>query len=458
MSRTIGWLVFVAIANINARAQFSAFASTSYGYHTNPLYNYQTLSDQVKQSYLQMMYGVEIGSSYLSASYVNGIALFNRFDDRNYFEHSFNGAYTLRFGGENADDPQYAESGESISAEDTSSSASDDAVEDNPASNGFADELTTNKSREESNTTVQTEEQTGDSTGLFLDLGVKITNRVDKGAHKEFDNIGGEQIISFRMMMGEGALLRINNILGYRSYTNLSEISNTHDLLNVQVRNNANASIGFGLNAGGGVKHYVNAVTDTTKFESVRSYIIKPAGHGKPGGKIQSTRLLLANASTNTSYQFVTGFFVEKKWSETSVAYDLLLRINSKNAPRYLAQSTTASGLNEDIYNDQFSYAGWEMKLSAEQQLIAGIKANVVLELQRKRFGAASYDLVGNQTSVNRLDHRTSAELTLTRNINLFDGVDLELLLLGGLLRNESNDEYSDFSARSVAFGLGIGF
>jgi hypothetical protein len=260
------------------------------------------------------------------------------------------------------------------------------------------------------------------------------------------------------MELGDVVVLRINNTLGYRSYTNLSEISNAHDLLNVQVRNKANAPVGFGLNVGGGVKHYVKAVTDTNKFESTRSYIIKPAGHGKPGGKIQSTRLLLANASTNTSYQFVTGFFVEKKWSETSLAYDFLVRINSKNAPRYLAQSTTASGLNEDIYNDQFSYAGWETRLSVSQQLLAGIQANAVLEFHRKRFGAASYNLIGNQINANRLDLRTLAELTLTKSINLIDGVDLELLLLGGLLRNQSNDEYSDFSSRSIAFGLGVGF
>jgi hypothetical protein len=92
------------------------------------------------------------------------------------------------------------------------------------------------------------------------------------------------------------------------------------------------------------------------------------------------------------------------------------------------------------------------------QQLLAGIQANAVLEFHRKRFGAASYNLIGNQINANRLDLRASAELTLTKSINLIDGVDLELLLLGGLLRNQSNDEYSDFSSRSIAFGLGVGF
>ena len=69
-----------------------------------------------------------------------------------------------------------------------------------------------------------------------------------------------------------------------------------------------------------------------------------------------------------------------------------------------------------------------------------------------------AYDLGGDQTSSHRLDRTSSAELTLTKSISLIQEVDLEFLLIGGLLRNESNGEYSDFSATNIAFGLGMGF
>jgi len=413
------------------------------------------MSDQVKQSYIQLTYGTEIESSYLTATYINGIALFNRFDERNYLEHSLHGNYALRFGGAKTKDLTMANGSDNGSTKDAKDSTSIDPETIEVA--GIATKTADDSTGEETVVGSLGDEVAEDSTDVYLGLGFKLSNRLDKSAYSEFDNAGIEQHSSFRVMLGESIVLRLNNTFGYRSYTNLPELSNVNNVLNVQVRNASNASIGLGLNVGGGVKHYVNTVTDSSKFEAVRSYITKPAGRGKPGGKFKSTKLLLANAGTSTSYQVVAGLFGEKKWPETSIAYDILVRVNSKKAPRYLAQSTGASGLNEDIYNDQFSYAGWETKLTVSQQLFAWIQASALVEFQRKKFGAAAYNLGGDQTSNNRLDLRSIAELTLTKTISLFQGVDLELTLIGGLLRNQSNDEYSDFSAASIAFGLGMG-
>jgi hypothetical protein len=413
------------------------------------MYNYQTLSDQVKQSYFQLTYGTAIGSSLLDLSYINGIAIFNRFEDRNYLEHSLNGSYRLKFGGEKAVDFHLVKGTKSESDDDSTSLDTETS----------SDEIMAQSDGEGSSAEEQyEEEQDADSTGAYLDLGFKVSNRLDKNAHKEFDNSNGEQLSSFRMMLGENIVVRIANTFGYRAYANLAELSNFSDVLNIQVRNKASEPLGFGVNIGSGGKHYVNASVDTSKFETVRSYTIKPAGRGKPGGKIASKKLLLANPGSQTSYQFVTGAFIEKKWSATSLTYDILLRINSKTPGRYLAQSTTASGLNDDIYNDQFSYAGWETKLNLTQKLFADVQATFLLEFQRKKFGAGAYTLSGDLTSNNRLDRRTTAELTLARSFDLFEGFQAEVLVLAGLMRNQSNDEYSDFSARHIAFGLGAGF
>jgi hypothetical protein len=231
-----------------------------------------------------------------------------------------------------------------------------------------------------------------------------------------------------------------------------------HDILTARMSYAPVEELQIGIMAGAGMKQFVNPATDTTKFEPVRSYIIKQAGHGKPGGKIKSTKLLLANATTNTTMQYTTGFFTEFHVSECEVTAEVLERLNSKNPSRYLAQTTTASGLNQDIYNDEFSYEGWEAALTLVSPLIADIKATARVELQRKKFGSEAYTLAGDMIAANRKDNRRSLELTLARSLVICAGMDLEVTATAGYLRNESNDEYSDFSCVSTAIGLGIGF
>jgi hypothetical protein len=78
-------------------AQFSGYFSTTYGYNSNPLYNYQQLSDRVAQTYMQLGYEKEYENSILNLGYVNGVALFNQFGDRNYVEQSLFGRYKIVF-------------------------------------------------------------------------------------------------------------------------------------------------------------------------------------------------------------------------------------------------------------------------------------------------------------------------------------------------------------------------
>ncbi|MEK7670678.1 MAG: hypothetical protein AAB344_00460, partial [Bacteroidota bacterium] len=78
-------------------AQFSGYFSTTYGYNSNPLYNYQQLSDRVAQTYMQLGYEKEYENSILNLGYVNGVALFNQFGERNYVEQSLFGRYKIVF-------------------------------------------------------------------------------------------------------------------------------------------------------------------------------------------------------------------------------------------------------------------------------------------------------------------------------------------------------------------------
>jgi len=48
--------------------------------------------------------------------------------------------------------------------------------------------------------------------------------------------------------------------------------------------------------------------------------------------------------------------------------------------------------------------------------------------------------------------------LTLSKAITIAQGVDLVLNLTGSITRNQSNDQYNDFSGGAVAVGASLGF
>lgn len=449
-------------------AQFTGYVATSYGYQSNPLYNYQTQSDQVAQSYLQLTYENAYENSILNFGYINGLVIFNRFGDRNYVEQSLFGSYKIVFWKEgeeeehdvaSADDAMSADrQAQNDSTEDQSTDAED--VGSDSTQTHQAQVMLAMQSGAIGLPAQDPAAQFDDSTNAYLDFGAKLSGRHDKSVHDEFDNYGGELSAAYRIMLGENFFLRIGNGFGYRSYVNLSELSNINDAVSLQLGNRTNKSFDYGVNVIGGVRRYTQNVYDTTRFEAVRTFVEKPAGKGKLGGKIKvpSSKLLLTNSGTNTTYQLALGGYLTKKWEESSLGYSALFRINSKAPSRYIAQFTTNSTLSEDIYNDHFSYEGFETVLAYTRKLPFDILTSLSLSLQKKRFGAPAYDLNGNEIHAKRKDLRSAIELGISRPVELGNGLALELSLELGALRNQSNDDYSDFGSFNFGVGVGIGF
>jgi hypothetical protein len=145
-------------------------------------------------------------------------------------------------------------------------------------------------------------------------------------------------------------------------------------------------------------------------------------------------------------------------WAASSVLGTATYRINSKAATRYLAQSTTASTNSEDIYNDHFAYQGPEVGMQFTQKLPWDVRAVVAAAYQSKKFGAPAYDISGNIVADRRRDRHTIVEFTVTKPFDIGGGLQVELMLECGALRNQSNDNYSDYSTRSIAVALGMGF
>ncbi|RCK73341.1 MAG: hypothetical protein IGBAC_0187 [Ignavibacteriae bacterium] len=443
-------------------SQFSGFTSVGYGYNNNPLYNYQKLADQLKQTYTELNFKKEYKTSKLELKYVSGLMLFNRFEARNYYEHKFLGNYKIKFSNktDKANDQktsvEYEPELEDEQQDGQEETEQDDELlteEEDLAENKF--ELGTENS-EPSNDEILLAE---DSTGNFLDNGILLSSRHDKKAYKEFDNFSVDLLLSYRSILFENVYYRIYNSFGYRNYNNLMELSNITEQFFLQLGNNNNKEIHYGIDLFVGYKFYTKTVYDTSRFEPVRTFVEKKTGVGKPGAKLKiySDKKILTKPQANGILQIATGLFFEKQWNNTGIEASVLYRYNPRAAVRYLAQYVNSSILTDDIYNDHFSYRGIETKIRFKQ--ILPFKINMLLDIvyQQKRFEAPALNLVGEKISTNRKDLRSSVEIYLSKYIDITDGLGLDIYLSGVLLRNQSNDNYNDFSLQGISGGFGIG-
>ena len=413
------------MASDRAVAQLSGFVSASYGYHRNPLYNYEMIPDQLRQGYVELQYAHPVGAGAITAGYVGGLMIFNTFTDRNYYEHNGRVAYRQAFG----------------------------TLARRAASAGIDTE------EEEQEEEEDVEPADRDSVRSYLDIAAQFGARHDKAVFREFDNVGGSLTGAYRFRIG-GLYLRIHNDLGVRTYANLTELSNLSDVLSVHLGRFSQGGVTSGVMIQGGIKHFTNDVYDTTRFESKRTYVEKDNGKGKGGAKIvvPSDKEILVNATTTTSSQLAGGVFAGSSWTSGSWTAELLYRFNTGSGTRYLAQYANSSMLNEDIYNDFFSHDGPSSRIILRQSLPFGLQSVVTMEVMRKHFAAPALSLNGDQIAENRIDLQGSAELWLSRYIELPGGFGLDVALSAGVARIQSNDDYNDFSLIQCGIHLGIGF
>lgn len=428
-----GMAVLAGAAAVTAQAQFSGFASASYGYHAAPLYNYERIPDHLRQGYAELQYTHAAGDGMIAAGYTGGVMIFQTFTDRNYLEHALRLSYQNAYG-----TPRTAQHRPAILPPTGDQDGGEDVEEE----------------EEEEAPPVDP-----DSTRTFLDLQLRASARHDKDAFREFDNTGLTLIGVLRLPLGSW-FLRITNECGLRSYQNITELSNLSDYATVQFGRHWGAGFNAGIALAGGSKYYTTDMYDTTQFESTRTYVEKASGKGKGGAKlvVPSDKQILTNATTTISWQTAGGVFAGYTWDGGAVAADGWYRYNPGKATRYLAQYANTSMLNEDIYNDFFSYAGPESHLVYRQSLPFGLQSTITGTVARRQYEAPALDLEGNDLGKKRRDVVGLVELWLSRSLPLSEGFGLEVALSGALLRNRSNDAYNDFGSYQAGVSLGIAF
>jgi hypothetical protein len=400
-------------------SQLSGFTSVGYGYNSNPLYNYETIGDRILQGYVEIQHRAEWSRSFLGTSYVGGLMLFDQLRERTYYEHSLYSHYLMKMG---------------------SKSPSTDAARLEDERNGNEDDR--------------------DSSETYLDVGARLSARHDREEYREFDNLGVELIGSWRFPLSSFLFGRVSDQAGYRSYVHLTDLSN----LTNQILFDVGAYIPNKLSYGGivafGVKSFTKAAYDTSVFTTPSEIATKSQGKGKGGSKLVTTnsKKVLANGTHDFSCQLSVAGYAERTWGTGALRGTFGYRTNLGTESRYLAQYANSTFLNEDIYNDHFSYEGPDARLFFRQTIPGKIQVNVAATAQRKRFSAPALALDGTQTADNRIDLHGNVDVTVSRYFSLSDAIGLDAGITGTLARNQSNDAYNDYSAQSIAISFGIGW
>jgi hypothetical protein len=417
-------ILLISLPSSLGLAQLSGFVSGTYGYQSNPLYNFEQTSDQVRSTYLEVEYSAE----QFRALYAGGLTLFHDLTERNFLDHRL--LLSLSF----SPNPQ-------------STSAGTDSIEDEHPEGIHEDSVPV----------------TPDSLGRFGAITARFASRHDKSVFREYDNAAATLSGSLRWGIESGWHIRLVPEAEYRVYPYTEELSNASGLLTTEVGFGESQGLSGGLRALTGVKHFTVAAFDSAQFESVPTYVtVTKPGSGKGGAKItvkeSSGKKILSNADIRTTSQFAGSGFVTYAWRAGSLVAEMLYRKNLSGAARILARTPESATINEDIYNDFFSYNGPEASLTFRQTLPGSAQGLVSLSYLRKKYGAPAFDGQGAEIAGARVDRRRGIEFYLSRYVVLSPRFGLDVALSGSIVRNESNDTYNDYSARSIGFSLGFGF
>jgi hypothetical protein len=396
------WIFIIWFLPCAVAGQFSGYVSATHGYDKNPMCNSVTGSDQVTEGYLQLQYETEERDPLFRLLYIGALMRFNVLRERDYYEHALSGTYA------------------------------------------------------------HSNDSEKDSSGRYFDLTMRITARHDREIAQDFDNSGLGCSAAYKSTIGKSVSIGLTNDLQYRQYHYVEPLSNIIELLTVEAGNARGSSFRYGGFLSAGAKYYTDNAYDTTRFKEP----VTPGNSGKGKGKglddqngtgsvLKKTLLTVAE---NTSIQVTTGLFMWRTWDQASVGGHVLLRINPRWVTRYLANEAASTILTDDIYNDFMSYEGLELRLHGQFGLPLDLRANCAITLQQKKFNVPAMSLDGMESIANREDLRMSFETSLSRNINLSETFSMDVTLNFHQMRNQSNDEYNDFSGHAVSLSVGVGF
>lgn len=459
--------------------QFGMYESLSAGYNENVMNNYQHQGDRALQNYLEMNYTFDKDTSKLVYSYAGSLQMFDALTARNYYEHGLSVNYGRVFLSkenrikkvitqiaEAAVETDSTESEDSTTVEDSSDESGDvssSASHDKTLTVNIADDLKKVISAV-GQEVLNVMGEFDDSTNAYLNLGATVGARHDKNIYKEYDNQLFKVSGSWRdKLLSSGGYYTVSDAAEIRNYSYLDALSNVTNTLRLQIGNTRSNSFNYSILASLGNKYFLTSDYDTTLFTKKKN-LDTTSGSGKgKGGAVSSgnssNKTILVTGNTMNLWQVSYGASGEVRWGSGDASLTALSRVNLGNKKaRYLAQYANTGLLTEDIYNDSFNYHGYEAILDIHQKLPFDCRLQIQGTIAKKYFGVEALTLKGAVSAAEREDITSLLEMTLAKKIKISGDLDAEVFINTTLLRNQSNDQYNDFSSSVVDFGVGIGF
>ncbi|MCX6155955.1 MAG: hypothetical protein NT007_17545 [Candidatus Kapabacteria bacterium] len=410
--KNIFYYLFFLVIVSKSFGQLSGYTSLGHGYYSNPLYSYLMQSSRASQGYIELNYGLPLKSDLFAVKYVGSLSIFNQIQERNYYDHRISAGYTFVFDRLSPirlcalRDSSENEENDSLEAE-----AKDDSTE-----------------------------VFDDSTSKYLSFRLKGGSRIDHSVFREFDNWHSGFAASYRLMIFDSLYLRLDNDLAIRKYYILPTLSNLTNLFSLSFGSKTSPIVNYGLSLSFGVKHFVNEYKDTLYDRFLDSNFIS----------YQPDELL----------QFTPSFYYSRKFGQVEVSGEIHYNKNFQKNARFIVPDDTTDYryVNEDIYNESYSYEGLGGRLKYKHLLPLNIQLGLGLDVQQKHLGYAGYSLIGDTVAARRFDLRTNVDFSLSRYFEVYKNLSAELILLAGYDRNQSNDEFNNYYLYYWLIGLGVGF
>lgn len=429
-------------------AQWSLYTSLSSGYHSNPLYNYQRESDQLRQIYVESGYRRATSVSLIDLRYVGGYLQFNRFTDRTYYEHSLTIRYSRQFAPGIATPNSAATDMPSLHI---NGAGSEDSTETQSADNSQEEEMEEDTWNE-------------DGRGTLLELTVRPSARHDREMYKEFDNAGVDISTGIRTLISDKYTADAENIAGFRQYNFLTDLSNMVEQVRLRAGVLISPSVETGLQVWGGIKKYFRISYDTSRFEESESYVVvlSKVYQGKQLIRIDtsyepSVKTVVKRPSNNLMLQIAPGAYGNAKWEGGNFFTTASYRFNAPTSLHALVLNVQSRSLNEDLYNDHFSYNGPDVQMELHQIFPFNIQVALSVDWSIRRFEYPAFDLAGYAVSSQRTDTRSSTDIYIARSFPVSERLSLECAIGMNFMRNRSNDAYNDYSLSSISLIIGAG-
>jgi hypothetical protein len=416
MKRMFCVVILLVAGHTVGRSQWSGYGSLTYSVESNALYNYQSVDDQLRQAYVQALFQRPGEESLFEVFYTGGLTTFRTLEERNYLDHSANARYTIRL----------------------------------PAST-----LQRGEDDEEESPTF---DPAGDTTASYLVLVLKPGARHNREIFRDFNTTGLDAAATYWTNCSNSLKGRGEAAIAFRSYPNVPELSNLTWAFTVDLRSSTWDKWKFGSGLQYGMKSYNKNQIDTAAFETMMGSGKRKGNSGNSGSGSSSKKRILLSATSPRTSQLVLEVFTERLLGEATVRAEVRGRWNPINHARRIGQDAAGSLLTDDLYNEQYGYEGYEVDVQYTTPLFAEITGSLGMRHENKSFGTPALDVNGNQTAETRKDLRTEFEMSFSRSVPLSESFALELSLGIHTMRNQSNDQYNDFSGSGASITIGGGF